>query len=105
MAAEESEPLITTHKCMLKLTCLSKEAREAYIVPGLAGSLLSISKLCESGLKAIFSKEVVEIWDEKGCVLKGQRRPGNDTHLWMISLDEENIETAGDNEVTEKKVA
>lgn len=100
MAAEESEPLITTHKCTLKLTCLPKEAREAYIVPGLAGSLLSISKLCESGLKAIFSKEVVEIWDEKGCVLKGQRRPGNDTHLWMISLDEEIIETAGDNEVT-----
>ena len=101
-AAEYSESLITTHKCKLKLTCLPREARDAYIVPGLSGSLLSISKLCDNGLKAIFTREKVEIWNEKECVLSGQRKPGNDTHLWMINLEEER-EIAGEKEVVIKR--
>ena len=65
MAGTDSVPLETTHKCQLKLACLPEKARDAYIVPGLSGSLLSISKLCESGLKAIFTKTIVEIWNER----------------------------------------
>ena len=89
MAAEDSEPLETTHMCKLRLQCLPEKARDAYIVPGLTGSLLSISRLCENGLKAIFSKESVEIWDSNVCILKGKRKPGNETHLWMINIEEE----------------
>ena len=40
----------------------------------------------------------MEIWNEKECVLSGQRKPGNDTHLWMINLEEER-EIAGEKEV------
>ncbi len=43
-----------------------------------------------------------KIWDKSMCILKGRRRTGNDTHLWMIDLTEENG-ISGNEEVTVTK--
>jgi hypothetical protein len=50
----ENSTLQTSNKTMLPFEQLSKEAREAHILPGLKISFLSVNKMAENGYTTIF---------------------------------------------------
>jgi hypothetical protein len=50
----DNSTLQTSDKTMLPFEQLSKEAREAHILPGLKKSLLSVNKMAENGYTTIF---------------------------------------------------
>jgi hypothetical protein len=50
----DNSTLQISNKTVLPFEQLSKEAREAHILPGLKKSLLSVNKMSENGYKTIF---------------------------------------------------
>ena len=75
----------STHKCVLDLPWLPKQAREGHVVPGLTShSLMSVVTLCNAGCEVTFTKTDVKIRCKGKIILTGYKR--NRTGLWMLSL-------------------
>lgn len=75
----------TNEDCLLDLPQLSKQARQAHIIPELKNSsLISIGKLCDAGCIAKFDKNYVVIQQNGNTIITGDRNPTNG--LWNIPL-------------------
>ena len=68
------------------MEALPTNARNAHIVDGLQYNLVSVGKLCDAGLTAYFSKDLVEIKNETDVVLIGRRDHQNG--MWKIPLQQ-----------------
>ena len=81
----DKSKIVSTHTTELFLPPLPPSARIAHLFPALQNtSLLSISKLCDAGCTALFSKEDVTITYQDKEILKGNRCPH--TGLWQVPL-------------------
>lgn len=74
----------STHTAKLNMPRLPEQARHVHLFPDLTGSLLSIGLLCDNGLTAEYTADVVIIRDGADVVLTGTRSPR--TRLWMIEM-------------------
>lgn len=76
----------SSHTGQLNLPSIPSGARTAHVFPDLkTGSLLSIGILCDHGLRAIYDKDEVSIYNKDDLILSGKRSP--QTRLWMIDLN------------------
>ena len=65
---------VSTHTGVLNLPALPMAARSVDIFPQWVGSLLSIGRLCDNGLSALYTASTVTISDGGGAVvLSGHR--------------------------------
>jgi len=62
------------------------------LVKGLTANLISISQLCDQGLKVNFSKPKCQIVDEKGEVIMKGTRSKDNCYLW-VSQEEAHLTT------------
>jgi hypothetical protein len=93
----DNSTLQTSNKTLLSFEQLSKEAREAHILPGLKKSLLSVNKMAENGYTTIFHEGnkgvtihksgTLTITTSEPPVLRGNKPTGS--NLWTV-LTEEN---------------
>eukprot|EP01034_Spumella_vulgaris_P024130 gene24130-30440_t len=80
------ETIKSTHTATLDLPALPNAARTAHIFPGLTGSLLSISQMCDNGMTVIYDAHKVTVQNGDGTVaLTGGRAPHS--RLWMIDIE------------------
>ena len=85
MELPDKSQIVSTHTTELYLPPLPPSARIAHIFPALQNtSLLSISKLCDAGCTALFSKDNVTVTHQEKVILKGNRCPH--TGLWQVPL-------------------
>lgn len=83
------DTLKTSHTCEINLPQLPKQARKAFILPGLSNhSLLSIGTLCDADCEAKFTKTQVIISHNQQPILQGWR--DMKTSLWNIPLTNNN---------------
>ena len=76
---------VSTHTGLLNIPSLPMAARGVDIFPQWVGSLLSIGRLCDHGLSALYTSSTVTISDGDGAViLSGHRCPR--TSLWLIDI-------------------
>ena len=75
----------STHTAMLPHTNLPNPIRTGHILPSLTTPLLSISKFCDAGYRAVFDADRVVIQDlqSDSPVLSGHRSPNG---LWQIPI-------------------
>ncbi len=70
----DSSFMDATHVASLKLPCIPTSASKVYLFPKLAGSLISVSQLCDAGLSVHFSSaEVTVLNPQNNIVLRGHR--------------------------------
>ncbi len=91
----DNSTLQTSDKTLLPFEQLSKEAREAHILPGLKKSLLSVNKMAENGHTTIFHKGnkgvtihksgTLTITTSEPPVLRGSKPTGS--NLWTVLTD------------------
>lgn len=56
-----------------------------YLVDGLKANLISISQLCDEGLKVVFTKIDCQALDDKGNMVLEGIRSGNNCYMWRPS--------------------
>jgi hypothetical protein len=88
----DDSTLQTSDKTLLPFEQLSKEAREAHILPGLKKSLLSVNKMAENGYTTIFHEGnegvtihksgTLTITTSEPPVLRGSKPSGSS--LWTV---------------------
>ena len=77
--------IISEFKGKLKIPeSLTDEARKAYAFKGIAHSLVSIGKICDTGFTAEFTKEKLAITKNGKTIWKGKRDPIS--KMWMLPL-------------------
>ncbi len=91
----DKSTLQTSNKTMLLFEQLSKEAREAHILPGLKKSLLSVNEMAENGYTAIFyegnkgvnihKSGTLTITTSEPPVLRDRKPTGS--NLWTVLTD------------------
>ncbi len=91
----DNSTLQTSNKTMLPFEQLSKEAREAHILPGLKKSLLSVNKMAENGYTTIFHERnegvtihksgTLTITTSEPPVLRGSKPTRS--YLWTVLTD------------------
>lgn len=55
---------------------------DVYLVEGLRENLISISQLCDEGLKVVFTKVQCEAIDDNGNTVLSSVRSGNNCYIW-----------------------
>jgi hypothetical protein len=91
----DNSTLQTSNKSLLPFGQLSKEAREAHILPGLKKSLLSVNKMAENGYTTIFhvgnegvtihKSGTLTITTSEPSVLRVSKPTGS--NLWTVLTD------------------
>jgi hypothetical protein len=91
----DNSTLQASNKTLLPFEQLSKEAREAHILPGLKKSLLSVNQMAESGYTTIFHEGnngvtihksgTLTITTSEPSVLRDNKPTGS--NLWTVLTD------------------
>ena len=87
----DGRQLKSTHECNLDIPTLPKKARAAYIVSGLAHTLLvSIKMLVDEGCNVEYDGIYVKVFHKQKIVWQGTRE--QTTGLWTLPLNKHHIQ-------------